>query len=155
MGLPRLAFPLRRGPILRASSWGVPFPRRVPMKTVRSKIAVMMTLCALVAGAAFAVPASDATTTLKVKLALLEKLGVDSLHIDVDTTSSAVALNGTVEKRETLELADSVAKNVDGVASVKNNLRLEGRTKNPSTVDSAMKEAEAEVKDAILETKIR
>jgi hyperosmotically inducible protein len=120
------------------------------MSSVKSKIVTLAVVLALVAGASFAAPQSDPTTTLKVKLVLLEKLGTDSLQIDVDTVSGAVSLSGSVDKRETLELATSVAKSVEGVASVKNNLRLEARKDT-----SATEELEAEVKDALLETKIR
>lgn len=116
-------------------------------------LVLALTLVAGIAGASE--NKADWTTTLKVKLALLDKLGTDSLHVDVDTLAGAVALNGTVDDRETMELASSVAKSVDGVASVKNNLRLESATKNPSQAAVAVAEAEAEVKDAVLETKIR
>ena len=44
---------------------------------------------------------ADWTTTLNVKLVLLEKLGADSLHVDVDTDAGALTLKGTVNKRET------------------------------------------------------
>lgn len=95
------------------------------------------------------------TTTLNVKLALLNKLGNDSLRIDVDTLDGKVVLRGTVNKRETLELAETVTKSVSGVHDVKNNLRLKGNEENPSTASAVAGEAEAEVKDAVLETRIR
>jgi hyperosmotically inducible protein len=96
---------------------------------------------------------ADWTTTLNVKLALLDKLGTDSLRIDVDTMNGSVTLNGTVEKRETLELASSVTKSVGGVKGVSNKLRHENPA--PGAVSRAAGEAEAEVKDAVLETKLR
>lgn len=95
------------------------------------------------------------TTTLNVKLALLNKLGNDSLRIDVDTLDGNVVLRGMVNKRETLELAETVAKSVGGVRDVKNNLHLKANEQNPSTASVAAGEAEAEVKDAVLETRIR
>jgi osmotically-inducible protein OsmY len=95
------------------------------------------------------------TTTLNVKLALLNKLGNDSLRIDVDTMDGNVVLRGTVNKRETLELAETVAQSVSGVHDVKNNLHLKGNEENPSTAAAVAGEAEAEVKDAVLETRIR
>jgi hyperosmotically inducible protein len=95
------------------------------------------------------------TTTLNVKLALLNKLGNDSLRIDVETDSGAVTLRGTVNKRETLELAETVAESVSGVKTVDNDLSLKANEQNPSTASVAAGEAEAEVKDAVLETKIR
>ncbi len=109
------------------------------------------------AGAAFAADnmKSDHTVTLNVKLALLNKLGTDSLRIDVDTMGGAVTLKGTVQKRETRELAETVAKSVAGVKSVKNDLAQAAAAANPSKADAAAKEAEAELKDALLETKVR
>lgn len=98
---------------------------------------------------------ADWTTTLKVKLALLEKLGTDSLHVDVDAVAGDLTLKGTVDKRETRELAESIAKSVEGVKGVKNDILLEASEANPSKVSVAAGETEAELKDAILSTKIR
>jgi len=98
---------------------------------------------------------ADWTTTLSVKLALLEKLGTDSLRIEVETTEGAVTLKGTVAKRETLELAQSVSKSVAGVKSMKSDLHLEANVENRSQAAVAAGETEAEVKDAILSTRIR
>jgi osmotically-inducible protein OsmY len=88
------------------------------------------------------------TTTLKVKLALLEKLGGDALRVDVDTVGDEVRLGGAVAKRETAELAETIARSVAGVARVDNDLVVAEPT-------GAATEAEAEVKDAVLESKVR
>ena len=98
---------------------------------------------------------ADWTTTLNVKLVLLEKLGSDSLHVDVDTDAGAVTLKGTVNKRETRELAESIAKSVASVKSLKNDIKLEASEANPSKASVAAGETEAELKDALLSTKIR
>jgi len=98
---------------------------------------------------------TDWTTTLNVKLALLDKLGADSLHVDVDSVGGTVTLGGTVDKRETLELAETVAESVAGVEHVNNNLHLEAALANPSRVGATVNEADAEVKDAVLETRLR
>ncbi len=98
---------------------------------------------------------ADWTVTLSVKLALLEKLGTDSLHMDVETTAGDVTLKGTCVKRETVELAQSVAKSVTGVKSVKSDLHVEANVNNPSQTAVAAGETEAELKDAMLSTKIR
>ena len=98
---------------------------------------------------------ADWTTTLNVKLALLDKLGADSLHVEVDSMAGTVTLAGTVDKRETLELAETVAESVAGVEHVDNDLRLEAALANPSRVGATVNEADAEVKDAVLETKLR
>jgi osmotically-inducible protein OsmY len=98
---------------------------------------------------------ADWTTTLSVKLALLEKLGTDSLHVEVGTNAGALTLEGTVGKRETRELAETVAKSVEGVKSVKNDIHLKASVADPNKAGVAAGEAEAELKDAVLATKIR
>lgn len=98
---------------------------------------------------------ADWTTTLNVKLALLEKLGTDSLHVDVDSDAGALTLKGTVDKRETRELAETIAKSVASVKSVKNDILLKASEANPSKTAVAAGETEAELKDALLSTKIR
>jgi osmotically-inducible protein OsmY len=98
---------------------------------------------------------ADWTTTLSVKLALLDKLGTDSLHVDVATDVGAVTLAGTVDKRETRELAATVASSVTGVKSVQNDVRLEASVANDNKAGVAAGEAEAELKDAMLSTRIR
>jgi len=85
---------------------------------------------------------ADWTTTLNVKLALLNKLGTDSLHVDVDSSAGALTLKGTVDKRETRELAEAVAKSVSGVKSVQNDLLLEASEANPNKAGVAAGEAD-------------
>ncbi len=110
----------------------------------------------LLSGSAFAAEnKADWTTTLSVKMALLEKLGTDSLHIDVDASAGALTLVGTVDKRETRELAETVAKSVKGVQSVQNDVTLLASEENPNKAAVVVGEAEAEVKDAVLSTKVR
>lgn len=98
---------------------------------------------------------ADWTTLLNVKLTLLNKLGADSLHIEVDAVAGAVTLKGTVDKRETQELAQTVAKSVAGVKSVKNDLSLEANVANPSKAGVAAGETESELKDAMLQTQVK
>jgi len=98
---------------------------------------------------------ADWTTTLNVKLALLDKLGTDTLHVDVDSLDGTVTLVGTVDKRETKELAGTVAMAVAGVHHVENGIRLEAAVANPSHTGAVVGEADAEVKDAVLETRLR
>lgn len=128
------------------------------MKTKITLTLALLGALFLVTGSAFAADTknhSDASTTLNVKLALLNKLGTDSLRIDVDTIGGDVKLHGTVQKRETSELAGTVAKAVAGVKSVNNELKLASTENNPSKTDAVTKEAEAELKDTVLETKVR
>jgi osmotically-inducible protein OsmY len=118
----------------------------------------MVLIGAVLIGGSAAIAAenqADWTTTLSVKLALLNKLGTDSLHVDVDATGGDLTLKGTVNKRETRELAETIAKSVEGVKSVKNDILLQASEANPSKVSVAAGETEAELKDAILSTSIR
>jgi len=98
---------------------------------------------------------ADWNTQLHVKLALLDKLGTDSMNVDVDSNAGALILTGMVHKRATRELAETIAQSVDGVKSVKNDILLEASLLNSDKVGLAAGEAEAEVKDAMLETRIR
>lgn len=98
---------------------------------------------------------ADLTTSLNVKLALLNKLGTDSLHVEVVTDMGALHLQGVVHKRETRELAETIAKSVTGVKSVKNDILLKTSEANPNKTGVAAGEAEMEVKDAVLSTQVR
>lgn len=98
---------------------------------------------------------ADLRTTLNVELALLNKLGTDTMHVDVEARDRTVRLSGTVDKRETKELAGTVAFGVRGVSRVENALKLDAAVANPSRAGAAVGEADAEVKDALLETRLR
>ena len=98
---------------------------------------------------------ADLRTTLNVELALLDKLGMDTRHVDVEVRDRTVRLSGTVDKRETKELAGTVAFGVRGVSRVENALKLDAAVANPSRAGAAVGEADAEVKDALLETRLR
>jgi len=124
----------------------------------KSILSVLLVAALLAAGANAARATDDAhdwVTTLRVKLDLLTHLGVDALHIDVDTTGGQVVLAGTVEKRESKELAGELTRNVDGVRTVENDLRLESAQRDPSKLEAAAKEAKAELADVALETRVR
>ncbi len=111
----------------------------------------------LIAGTAALVAASQDSMLvgIKVKIALLEKLGVDALHVDVDDRDGRVTLSGTVKKRETAELAEGVAGGVGGVTAVQNDLKLAEYEKDPSKLDVAVKETGRELEDALLQSKVR
>jgi osmotically-inducible protein OsmY len=90
---------------------------------------------------------------LRVKLELLSKLGADSLRIDVEAQGGSVVLAGEVKKRATSELASEVARQVEGVTAVDNRIEVKGE--GGDTVDEALAEAEKELADAALETRVR
>lgn len=95
----------------------------------------------------------DASLATDIRLALIEKLGFDALGINVDTTGGRVYLTGGVEKRATQELAEEVARSVQGVAKVENRLTLKGGSVE-TPVEHAVTSTELEVQDAALELRV-
>lgn len=126
--------------------------------TNKMNLAKMMVIGVMLAAAGIARASgteAEARTTLNVKLALLDKLGADSLHVDVETNGTNVVLKGTVNRRETMELAETIAKSVSGVHGIDNDIRVQATQDNPSRAGASLGEADAEVKDGILSSKVR
>ena len=70
----------------------------------------------------------DATLTTKVKSALAADVGLSSLTgISVDSEGSVVRLKGSVDTDANKQRAEQVAKGVDGVSSVKNELAVKAK----------------------------
>lgn len=72
--------------------------------------------------------AKDSLLTGKVKAALAADVGLKTWDIDVDSAGTTVTLNGVVDTEQTRQRAEAVARGVDGVATVKNNLTVKGRS---------------------------
>ncbi|ATF94243.1 molecular chaperone OsmY [Cedecea neteri] len=68
--------------------------------------------------------AGDAATTSEIKAKLLADSIVPSRHIKVETTDGVVQLSGEVKSAAQSEKAESIAKAVEGVKSVKNDLKV-------------------------------
>jgi len=66
----------------------------------------------------------DATLTAKVKSALAADVGLSTLSIDVDSAGNTVTLKGTVDSADKKQRAEEVARKVDGVATVRNQLAV-------------------------------
>jgi hyperosmotically inducible periplasmic protein len=66
----------------------------------------------------------NATLTAKVKSALAADVGLRTLKIDVDSMGNTVTLKGAVDSAETRRKAEEVARKVDGVATVRNELTV-------------------------------
>ena len=66
----------------------------------------------------------DKVVTTKVKAALLKDPEVKALQVNVETYNGVVQLSGFVDKPEQIPRAAEVAKGVEGVKSVKNDLNL-------------------------------
>ncbi|MBI3897079.1 MAG: BON domain-containing protein [Gammaproteobacteria bacterium] len=64
----------------------------------------------------------DATITAKVKSQLLADPAVSGLNVNVTTNSGQVQLSGYVDSQEQRTKAEQVAKAVDGVKTVSNDL---------------------------------
>jgi osmotically-inducible protein OsmY len=68
---------------------------------------------------------SDAALTAKVKSAIATDVGARTAGaINIETYRGAVQLTGFVGSREQAERAEAAAKKVDGVRSVKNDVRI-------------------------------
>ncbi|UYF54934.1 molecular chaperone OsmY [Citrobacter amalonaticus] len=69
--------------------------------------------------------AGDTATTSEIKAKLLADDIVPSRKVKVETTDGVVQLSGTVDSLAQIERAESIAKAVDGVKSVKNDLKAQ------------------------------
>ncbi|EOY5417854.1 molecular chaperone OsmY [Cronobacter turicensis] len=68
--------------------------------------------------------AGDAATTSEIKAKLVADDIVPSRNVKVETTDGVVQLSGNVESEKQSQRAESIAKAVDGVKSVKNDLKV-------------------------------
>ncbi len=66
----------------------------------------------------------DTAITAKVKSAIFEQPSLKSAEINVETFKGVVQLSGFVRSQENINTAVMTAKNVKGVLSVKNDMRL-------------------------------
>ncbi len=66
----------------------------------------------------------DAAVTAKVKTALVVSPDLKGLAINVETLRNVVTLSGTVASEGVRQQAETMAKGVDGVQDVKNNLMV-------------------------------
>lgn len=76
----------------------------------------------------------DGAITAKVKAALIGDPVAEARNINVDTRRGVVQLNGFVESANGRTEAVKVAKNVDGVKKVENNLKLKGEERSVAEV---------------------
>jgi osmotically-inducible protein OsmY len=64
----------------------------------------------------------DSVLTAKVKTALLQQRGLEGLNIQVTSYKGVVQLSGFIDSEVNKELAGQIARSVDGVVEVVNNL---------------------------------
>lgn len=101
-------------------------------------IRYVLTLCtalviggALITGSANArgmadekTPIADSWITAKSKIALFADSRIKGRQIDVETTNGQVMLRGKIDSDAAKQAAEEIAKQVDGVRSVKNDLEM-------------------------------
>ncbi|TLY26149.1 MAG: BON domain-containing protein [Nitrospirae bacterium] len=118
----------------------------------------VLTLCtalviggALITGSANAVgkadaktPINDTSLTAKTKIALFADARVKGSEIKVETTQGAVLIRGKVDSDAAKQAAEGIAKGINGVKSVKNDLQV---------VAPAQREA-IDDKDAAITTRV-
>nr|WP_246013286.1 BON domain-containing protein [Pigmentiphaga humi] len=69
---------------------------------------------------------SDAAITTKVKAALVSAKDVSAADVNVETFRRTVQLSGFVDSSAQINRAVEIARGVEGVQSVKNDLRVKG-----------------------------
>jgi len=78
----------------------------------------------------------DGIITAKTKLALIADKDVSAFDVDVDTAQNVVTLSGKVETAAAKASAERVAKGIDGVKSVNNQLQVVPEAKATAVDDS-------------------
>lgn len=114
------------------------------MITTRSAVTLCaaITLAAALGGTAAAKsktsdsPMSDSWITAKTKMALASDDRVKGRQVNVDTRNKEVILRGKVDTEEAKIAAEEVAKNIENVKSVKNELQVVPPTQRAAVDDS-------------------
>ncbi len=87
-------------------------------------VSLLLVSCQSMTGRSAGRNVDDASLTASVNAALVSDKPSNFTRIDVDTTNGVVALNGTVETPEQRSRAEQLARRVDGVKRVVNNLQV-------------------------------
>jgi hyperosmotically inducible periplasmic protein len=94
----------------------------------------------------------DATTTSRVRTALLLSKNVSPFDINVQTTQAEVTLNGQVPSEQVKAVAGAIALDTSGVKEVHNNLGINPSTaRNPETEGLGKRVADLEIKTLVSE----
>ena len=99
------------------------------IKPVLAAIAMALLLsttgCTAMTGETAGQYVDDSTITAAVKAKLVADKAANLTRVDVDTTKQVVSLNGIVESADQKARAEQLAKQVDGVRKVDNNLQIQ------------------------------
>lgn len=99
---------------------------------------------------------ADALLLTRVRVALLEHLGSDGLRVQIEAKEGAVGLSGQVQKRSSQELAEQVARSVNGVREVRNRITVATGSEGAGPpVARVVGKVEREVADAVLQGKVK
>ena len=91
---------------------------------------------------------SDSWLTAKTKMALFADERVKGRQINVETVKGTVMLRGKVDSAEAKSAAESIAKGIDGVQGVKNDLQVVAAAERPM-VDANDKDIQKAVEDSL------
>jgi hyperosmotically inducible protein len=101
------------------------------MKQLRASVSAVFLAATLATGCAANLPQEsageyidDAVITTKVKASILDQPTLKVFDIHVETFKGTVYLSGFVASQSTMDKAGEVARSVNGVRSVKNELQL-------------------------------
>ena len=89
-------------------------------------LVLLLVGCQAVTGKTAGRNIDDATITASVKSTLVAEKASNLTRVDVDTNNGVVSLNGVVESAQQKSRAEQLARRVDGVKSVINNLQVQG-----------------------------
>ncbi len=88
---------------------------------------LLVTGCQALTGKTAGQNIDDATISASVKSQIVADRAANLVRVDVDTNNGVVALNGTVESVEQKIRAEQLARRVNGVKEVVNNLQIANR----------------------------
>ncbi len=120
---------------------------------MRIRAVLAVTFCALVAltGVACKSGPSDAELTASVKTKLAADSTIPAAKVSVDTKDGVVTLSGEVDNAAVKSKAESIAKGVEGVKSVADNLTVKPAPPMMANNDAATKKA---IEDNLTKAKI-
>jgi hyperosmotically inducible protein len=93
-------------------------------------------------------PINDSWLTAKTKIALFADARIKGSEITVETTQGAVMIRGKVDTDAAKQAAEGIAKGIDGVTSVKNDLQVVAPAKREA-IDDKDEAITARVKEQI------
>ena len=100
------------------------------IRNLRSVLAMMLMVgllsaCQAMTGETLGQNVDDTTLTTSVKTSLAKEKASSLTRVDVDTVQGVVSLNGVVATAEDKARAEQVARGVNGVKKVINNLQVQ------------------------------